>query len=992
MSFMASAQIQLHIENQNVSPNDHFCVPVTVDNFKDILTIQFTVKWNPAVIQFDSVSSFQLQGLSNNNFGISKINQGIISFSWFDGNASGKSLADGATLFSMCFTTIGTEGDSSQIAIVDLPIKVEVTDINSNGENIGADIDNSTVYILKDDTKILFSNLYLNPSSSGCSYLVSSGIDSIFKATGTVDWNADIAAYDSICCLAPGLTGQNFNVLLSSQGKILLNFDNSNVLNVNKIDTLAGFCFTTKSLIDTFTNIQLTGDYFALDFKLKNNQKPVFQAGKINILSDSLHLVLPEMYVKQGQDFSYPIIIPNEMSLHSFSGAITFDASSFLYNEVYTSKIPGFVLEKPILFNNKITIAWKWQSTGNPFDLLKLDTLFSIKLNPIATKGSLNQMGLSQDIYPLQFSIGKSTPKEISIAKTKGIIHIFPDVAIVSMKDTTAKQYDLICMPVKVQHFNNITAFNFYFKADAKLLQFVNVVNLGNQLNPDPIFKINADDLTISWQAQNGNNLNLTDGGELLEICYQVVASKGKKVKLFLSQSSNYISTLSGAAQQALDSSSVFILVKGEDFATSYSVNINNCVNDKNGSILILAQGGTEPYQYTWSNGLATSSIYGLSNGVYKLTISDSSTPPNIDTLQFKIVNLFSNPSFLAIADTAFNCPNEIINIHTSNAALIYNWEGPNLKKYGKMSVDIVEIGEYTVEGIDPITTCSTTDSFVVKPAPPLESAFVGDNFISACDEAILTAIQTPQVEGKWTGISGNLHNPHSKSCTVDDLQPGLQYFVWSLSTDACQDYSQDTTWVYKRIHPIAYDDVISKGIPINILANDALNPGVVTIEMVGSTPKGISIDTNGIVVITSTFNAWDSILTYKICDPVCNDYCAYAHISFEKDTVSIIDTTSIPDDPHFTNNNIPNAISPNGDGFNDNLIFDEITSSTYSKPSIIVFNRAGRVMYESKHYKNDWQGKSNDGKDLPQDTYYYVLTLDLLTGKTIKGPITIFK
>ena len=223
MSLIASAQIQLHIENQKVALNEHFCVPVIVDNFNDILTIQFTVKWNPSVIKFDSVSNFQLQGLSNNNFGISKIKQGILSFSWFDGNATGKSLADGATLFALCFTTIGVEGDSSNISIEDSPIKIEVTDINSDGENIGADIDNSTVFILKDEAKILFSNLSLNPTSSGCSFMVSSGIDSIYKATGTIDWNADIVSFDSICCLAPGLTNQNFNTLLSSQGKILLN-------------------------------------------------------------------------------------------------------------------------------------------------------------------------------------------------------------------------------------------------------------------------------------------------------------------------------------------------------------------------------------------------------------------------------------------------------------------------------------------------------------------------------------------------------------------------------------------------------------------------------------------------------------------------------------------------------------------------------------------------------------------------------------------------
>jgi gliding motility-associated-like protein len=62
------------------------------------------------------------------------------------------------------------------------------------------------------------------------------------------------------------------------------------------------------------------------------------------------------------------------------------------------------------------------------------------------------------------------------------------------------------------------------------------------------------------------------------------------------------------------------------------------------------------------------------------------------------------------------------------------------------------------------------------------------------------------------------------------------------------------------------------------------------------------------------------------------------------------------------------NVFTPNGDGFND--FFSIINLDDYESPSIKVYNRWGRMVYESDAYNNDW-----DGGDLEQGTYFYIVT-----------------
>ena len=71
----------------------------------------------------------------------------------------------------------------------------------------------------------------------------------------------------------------------------------------------------------------------------------------------------------------------------------------------------------------------------------------------------------------------------------------------------------------------------------------------------------------------------------------------------------------------------------------------------------------------------------------------------------------------------------------------------------------------------------------------------------------------------------------------------------------------------------------------------------------------------------------------------------------------------------------IPQAISPNGDGDNDQWFLDYLANETGIE-KVEIFDRRGVLVYDKGDYVNEFVGKNNDGEDLPAATYFYVLKL----------------
>lgn len=84
----------------------------------------------------------------------------------------------------------------------------------------------------------------------------------------------------------------------------------------------------------------------------------------------------------------------------------------------------------------------------------------------------------------------------------------------------------------------------------------------------------------------------------------------------------------------------------------------------------------------------------------------------------------------------------------------------------------------------------------------------------------------------------------------------------------------------------------------------------------------------------------------------------------------------------------IPNAFSPNGDGIND--VWNIPSLESFGNSTVQVFNRYGKVVFNSTGYSKPWDGRYN-GSILPVGVYYYVINAGK-GKKPYSGSLTILK
>jgi gliding motility-associated-like protein len=200
--------------------------------------------------------------------------------------------------------------------------------------------------------------------------------------------------------------------------------------------------------------------------------------------------------------------------------------------------------------------------------------------------------------------------------------------------------------------------------------------------------------------------------------------------------------------------------------------------------------------------------------------------------------------------------------------------------------------------------------------------------------------------------------------------------------------YSQDTVWFAAPSDFIAYDDQLdipldSTEMAINILENDELPGEPYAVSIVDSTFMDyIFLSNNGqfIVSVSAGLPAMLEV-PYQICLIDCPDICSEATIRISVEEAS---------DEY----EAWNGFSPNGDGINETLVFDQLEDSPdkYPENELIVFNRWGDIVYRASPYQNDWTGTNQNGGNLSDGTYYYILRLDIGDGEIIKGDVTILR
>jgi gliding motility-associated-like protein len=280
----------------------------------------------------------------------------------------------------------------------------------------------------------------------------------------------------------------------------------------------------------------------------------------------------------------------------------------------------------------------------------------------------------------------------------------------------------------------------------------------------------------------------------------------------------------------------------------------------------------------------------------------------------------------------------------------------------------------------------SQTATFTITLSNALIAALAIPDTLSVClDSLLVTGNLPPGAEGFWSS-PGLLvfDDPEAAATSITTWPENDELAIWNLSTDNCPNYSSDTIHIRALPAIVANNDILqvpagASGASGDLLLND-FTPGEVTIELLDQPTAG-SVSLSGATLSYTAASpvTQEQLLRYLICWVACPGHCAEAQIAI------------VFEQPDF---DIPNAITPNGDGLNEMLIFDFLDQNPdeYPDNEIIIFNRWADIVFQAKPYLNNWRGTNQQGKPLPHGTYYYILRLDIANGEILTGHVTIME
>jgi len=394
----------------------------------------------------------------------------------------------------------------------------------------------------------------------------------------------------------------------------------------------------------------------------------------------------------------------------------------------------------------------------------------------------------------------------------------------------------------------------------------------------------------------------------------------------------------------------------------------------ENWFVWTLSNGACEGFSSDTVAVYVTAEVAELAQAGDDLSFCGSATAINLSAAAPQsagVVGIWSQPNSqaqLGIQLLEPNNPNSPIEGYFPNNTYVFFWTLTN-GVCGAYSVDNVLVSTYT------------------SLLPPADAG----QDVNLCDgiETSLSANLPANTTGEWTPLEAAstafIAEPNEATTLAGDLAAGGNAFVWTLSSADCPAYSADTVVVFQSEGLAANADVyFNLGQPLtnlDFLANDKIpSADAVTLRFL-STPLYGSLTANADGSYDFQFGVDSTVnveFTYEICLKDCPDLCAQAQ-------VVILSKSPLPPPAIEKPKNV---ITPNGDGTGERMAipnFGDIPPPI----EITVINRWGNVVYYENDYQNDWDGRTSDGRRLPDGTYFYILKG---AGSEVSGAVTVVR
>jgi len=453
----------------------------------------------------------------------------------------------------------------------------------------------------------------------------------------------------------------------------------------------------------------------------------------------------------------------------------------------------------------------------------------------------------------------------------------------------------------------------------------------------------------------------------------------------------------------------------------------NECFGRTTGSATVAVNNGTAPFTYSWSNGDVTDTADSLAAGTYVVTVTDSSGC--IDSLSIIITEsllIQANSASTPATCSYINDGSASITVSGGTPPITVSWSNGDTG----LSSDSLAGGYATYVIVDS-NSCSLIDSvMIIQPSPVTASLTTLANVSCFGDANGSASVNLPSGGTApytllWsTGDTGpfidsltagtySLIITDANSCTLSlntvISQPAASLNANINSVDAtCFGFTDgsaiaignggtspynylwnpgaSTTASITSLGAGTYTVVITDALACTytgtvIISQPAVIPAdagqnysgcenelglsaVLSGSLTGiwsvSTGSASIADVNSPTTQVSQLAEGDNVLIWTVTDGTCSG----------QDSVVIH-----VHEPGECELELPNAFSPNGDGYNDGYFIQGI--ARFPSNTMTVFNRWGNEVFSVENYKNSqWYGQNKNGDELPEGTYFVVLEI----------------
>jgi len=383
------------------------------------------------------------------------------------------------------------------------------------------------------------------------------------------------------------------------------------------------------------------------------------------------------------------------------------------------------------------------------------------------------------------------------------------------------------------------------------------------------------------------------------------------------------------------------------------------CPGGNDGSIYYEVLGGTEPYNYLWSNSDVTPAIFDLTAGTYQITTTDAHNCVLFESAileepdEILLNEIITHLSCFESADGNID-----LTVTGGTGLYVYDWTNSTYElSFNDEDLINYAADTYTITITDD-HNCTYAESFVIN-QPGLLVVIPIEESIScagAQDGGIQLEVTggTPDYDFVW--------NNGEITQNISDLGAGI--YVYTVTDD----------------HNCINMDSIELVEPEPIYFNEVITPVSCRDQKDGKIE----------VYPTGGYGVYEYLWSTNSTDHEINELLGGLYTITVTDLVGCVkDTTLEMTVIDIECLEVPNAFTPNNDAINDEWQIKNIY--LYPDASVQVFNKWGKIVYEiTNGYTDYWDGTKN-GYDLPAATYYYIIKIreDI---HPYTGPITIVR